>query len=95
LNIMKKLLTVLILSLAGAAWADDHEAVNLAAVIFQVISNKIAGFAGYFFIPITAFALGFIVKKSTGKNWGYVLAGVLLFLQLLMMAIVFFYKNQG
>lgn len=92
---MKKLLTVFVLSLTGVAWAGDHEAESLAADIFQVISNKIAGFAGYFFIPITAFALGFIIKKSTGKNWGYVLAGVLLFLQLLMMAIVLFYKNQG
>lgn len=50
-------------------------------------------FVGFFFIPITAFAIGFIVKKSTGKSWGYYTALILLALQLVMMLLLKMYKN--
>lgn len=34
-----------------------------------------AGFAlGYSIIPIIAFIFGYVISKSTGKNWGYVVA---------------------
>lgn len=52
-------------------------------------------FFGFFLIPITALAIGFIVKKSTGKSWGYYLASILLALQLVMILVVSNFKNQG
>ena len=34
-----------------------------------------AGFAlAYCIIPIIAFIFGYVISKSTGKNWGYVIA---------------------
>lgn len=52
-------------------------------------------FLGLFSIPILAFAIGFIVKKSTGRSWGYQIAGFLLAIQLLIMAILFMNKGSG
>ena len=45
-------------------------------------------FLGFFSIPILAFVIGFIVKKSTGKFWGYYIAGTLLATQLLIMVVL-------
>jgi hypothetical protein len=52
-------------------------------------------FLGFFSIPILAFAIGFIVKKSTGKSWGYKIAWGLLAIQLLIMTILFMNKGPG
>ena len=51
-------------------------------------------FLGLFSIPILAFIIGFIVKKSTGKSWGYYIAGTVLVVQLLIMAL-FMNKTPG
>lgn len=52
-------------------------------------------FFGFFSMPILALVVGFIIKKSTGKSWGYVLAGALFTMQLLMMAILHLNKSPG
>jgi Kef-type K+ transport system membrane component KefB len=59
----------------------------------QVLANNIAFLAGIFFLPIFFLTIGFIVKKSTGKLWGYHTAAVVLIIQLILMAIYFIYKT--
>ena len=44
-----------------------------------------AGFLlGYCMIPIIAFIFGYIISKSTGKKWGYVVALVFSMLYLVV-----------
>lgn len=60
----------------------------------QVLIYNIAALAGFFVIPLVLAAIGFIVNKSTGKTWGYKMAGAALAIQLIIMVIVFLNKSK-
>lgn len=42
---------------------------------------------GYCILPIIAFIFGYIISKSTGKNWGYILAIVFSILYIVVITI--------
>jgi len=61
----------------------------------QLITNTIAYLVGMFTVPISFLAIGFIVKKSTGKLWGYYIAVIAFSGVFAIIAFNLWYKPHG
>lgn len=54
-----------------------------------------AGFSlAYCMIPIIAFIFGYIVSKSTGKKWGYIVAIIFSILYVIVIALGTIHNNS-